>query len=289
MPNFLMLEPVITRTKEDLTILIPGLNGSGLELGQLPRFLESAGHNVLIPDLPGFLFGAPASKFTDWVQTLHQTIDKQKEVYSIVNLVGISMGATLAALVATQRADISSLALMSPVLKYDGWSVPFYRPALDFFYFLGARNWEYSEREPFGVKNIDLRRRISEKFKTSKVSEVGAASISARHLHEAKGLMASAKNSLHHLSCRLLVIQSVEDDTCSVWSAGEILERCTSEVRRVIWLGNSYHIVTIDNEREIVLNEVLNFIAQTSAVEKHTIDSATADNRKVLKLRVGYE
>ena len=284
-----MLEPAITQTKQDLTILIPGLNGSGLELGQLPRFLEAAGHEVLIPEIPGFLFGTPASKFTSWVQELHLIIDKQKEIYAAVNLVGISMGATLATLVAAQRTDISSLVLMSPVLKYDGWSVPFYRPILDFFYFLGAHNWEYSEREPFGVKNIDLRRRISEKFKTSKVSEVGAASISARHLHEAKGLMASAKDSLHDLSCRLLVIQSVEDDTCSVWSASEILEHCRSELRRVIWLGNSYHIVTIDNEREIVLNEVLNFIARTSAVEKHAIDPATSDNRKVLKLRVGYE
>jgi carboxylesterase len=284
-----MLEPVISPTKQDLTILLPGLNGSGLELGQLPRFLEAAGHDVLIPEISGFLFGAPASKYNSWVQDLHQIIDKQKETYAFVNLAGISMGATLATLVAAQRTDISSLVLMSPVLKYDGWSVPFYRPILDFFYFLGARNWEYSEREPFGVKNIDLRRRIGEKFKTSKVSEVGAASISARHLHEAKGLMARAKDSLHNLSCRLLVIQSVEDDTCSVWSASEILEHCKSELRRVIWLGNSYHIVTIDNEREIVLNEVLNFIAQTSAVEKHAIDPATSNNRKVLKLRVGYE
>ena len=284
-----MLEQVINQSKHDLTILIPGLNGSGLELGQLPRFLEAAGLDVLIPEIPGYLFGSSASKFNSWVQELHQIIDAQKEIYSVVNLAGISMGATLATLVATQRTDISSLVLMSPVLKYDGWSVPFYRPILDFFYFLGLRHWEYSEREPFGVKNIDLRRRISEKFKTSKVSEVGAASISARHLHEAKGLMASAKNSLYNLTCRLLLIQSVEDDTCSVWSANEILERCKSEVRRVIWLGNSYHIVTIDNEREIVLNEVLNFIAQTSAVEKHAMNPTTSDNRKVLKLRAGYE
>lgn len=283
-----MFEPGTNQSKHDLTILLPGLNGSGLELGQLPRFLEAAGHDVLIPELPGFLFGSPASKFTDWVQELHRIIDIQKDTYSVVNLAGISMGATLAALVAGQRTDIASLVLMSPVLKYDGWSVPFYRPILDFFYFLGLRNWEYSEREPFGVKNVDLRRRISEKFKISKVSDVGAISISARHLHEAKGLMSSTKDSLYNLGCRLLLIQSVEDDTCSVWSANEILEHCQSEVRRVIWLGNSYHIVTIDNEREIVLNEVLNFISQTSAIEKHVMDSTT-DNRKVLKLRAGYE
>jgi carboxylesterase len=204
-------------------------------------------------------------------------------------LVGISMGATLAMLTASQRTDISSLILLSPVLKYDGWSVPFYRPLLDLFYLLGARNWEYSEREPFGVKNIDLRRRISEKFKTSKVSEVGAISISARHLHEAKGLMSKAQDAALHVTSRLLIVQSVEDDTCSVWSATKILDRAKSELRRVIWLGNSYHIITIDNEREIVLNEVLHFISQTSAVERHAVDKSVDENRKVLKLRVGYE
>ena len=284
-----MLETSKHLEKHDLTIIIPGLNGSGLELGQLPRFLEAAGHDVLIPEINGFLFGQPASNFNTWASQLHQIIDEKKEIYEVINLAGISMGSTLALLIASQRTDIASLVLMSPVLKYDGWSVPFYRPLLDLFYFFGVRNWEYSEREPFGVKNIDLRRRISEKFKTSKVSEVGAASISARHLHEAKGLMAKAKDSSLNVSSRLLVIQSVEDDTCSIWSAKKILERVKSEFRRTIWLGNSYHIITIDNEREIVLNEVLNFISHSSAVEKHTSSFAANENRKVLKLRAGYE
>lgn len=284
-----MLEDTQKPQKHDLTILLPGLNGSGMELGQLPRFLESAGHDVLIPEIPGFLFGEPASHFKTWISQLHHIIDEKRHEYEIINIAGISMGATLATVVASQRTDIASLVLMSPVLKYDGWSVPWYRPMLDLFYLLGLRNWEYSEREPFGVKNIDLRRRIGDKFKTSKVSEVGAASISAKHLYQAKGLMSAAQHGLHHLTTRLLVIQSVEDDTCSIWSAEEILSRCRAEMRRVIWLGNSYHIVTIDNEREIVLNEVLHFISQTSAVEKHSVDIGHHDNRKVLKLRVGYE
>ncbi len=284
-----MLEEVKKPEKRDLTIIIPGLNGSGMELGQLPRFLESSGHDVLVPEIDGFLFGNPASSYKSWISQLHHIIDDKQNEYEIVNLVGMSMGATLAAVVASQRTDIASLTLMSPVLKYDGWSVPWYRPILDVFYFMGLRNWEYSEREPFGVKNIDLRRKIAEKFKTSKVSEVGAISISARHLHEAKRLMSYAINALHGLNSRLLLIQSVEDDTCSIWSAEKILYLCKSELRRVIWLGNSYHIVTIDNEREIVLNEVLHFISQTSAVEKHFVSSLYDTTRKVLKLRVGYE
>jgi carboxylesterase len=247
-----------------ITILLPGLNGGGLELGQLPGFLNSNGFDTLIPKIDGYLFGTAPDSFEDWISQVHNAIDEIKGRYRTINLAGISMGSTLALAVASQRTDISSIALLSPVLRYDGWSVPWYRFLLDIAYNLGVRNWKYSEREPFGIKNLDLRRRIRDKFKANELSEVGAPLITARHLHEAKGLMSYVTKSLDAISSRLLIIQSVEDDTCTVWSAEKILSNTKSDLRRVIWLGNSYHIVTVDNEREIVLNEVLRFFTKSA-------------------------
>lgn len=251
--------------KESITILLPGLNGGGMELGQLPSFLKSNGFDAVIPDIDGYLYGNPADKYENWIWQVHNAIDNLKGQYKTVNLAGISMGATLALAVASQRVDISSIALLSPVLRYDGWSVPWYRFLLDIAYILGIRNWSYSEREPFGIKNPDLRRRVRDKFKAHEISEVGAPLITAKHLHEAKGLMSYVRSNLDSITSRLLIIQSVEDDTCTTWSAEQILDKTKSDLRRTIWLGNSYHIVTIDNEREIVLNEVLRFFARASA------------------------
>jgi carboxylesterase len=254
----------IGATKDTITILLPGLNGGGLELGQLPSFLNTNGFNTVAPEIKGYLYGSPADDYESWVSQVHNCIDELKNQYKTVNLAGISMGATLALGVAAQRVDISSIALFSPVLRYDGWSVPWYRFILDIAYSLGIRDWKYSEREPFGIKNPDLRRRIREKFKANELSEVGAPLITARHLHEAKGLMAYVTKNLDSISSRLLLIQSVEDDTCSVWSAEKILASVRSDLRRTIWLGNSYHIITIDNEREIVLNEALRFFSRAA-------------------------
>ena len=247
-----------------ITILLPGLNGGGLELGQLPGFLGSNGFKTLIPKINGYLYGSEPDYFEDWVSQVHNAIDEIKDEYKTINLAGISMGSTLALAVASQRSDISSIALLSPVLRYDGWSVPWYRFLLDIAYKFGIRNWKYSEREPFGIKNPDLRRRIRDKFKANELSEVGAPLITARHLHEAKGLMSYVIKNLDAISSRLLIVQSVEDDTCTVWSAEKILSDAKSDLRRVIWLGNSYHIVTIDNEREVVLNEVLRFFTRAA-------------------------
>lgn len=250
--------------QESITILLPGLNGGGMELGQLPSFLKSNGFDTVIPQIDGYLFGTPAGSYDSWIGEVHNVIDNFRGKYKTINLAGISMGATLALAVASQRVDISSIALLSPVLRYDGWSVPWYRFLLDIAYNLGVRNWSYSEREPFGIKNPDLRRRVRDKFKAHELSEVGAPLITAKHLHEAKGLMSYVAQNLDSITSRLLIIQSVEDDTCTTWSAEQILAKSKSDLRRTIWLGNSYHIVTIDNEREIVLNEVLRFFARAS-------------------------
>ena len=254
----------IGASKDSITILLPGLNGGGLELGQLSSFLNSNGFNTVLPEIKGYLYGSPADHYETWFSQVHNCIDKLKDQYRNINLAGISMGSTLALALATQRDDITSIALLSPVLRYDGWSVPRYRFLLDIAYMLGIRNWNYAEREPFGVKNADLRRRIREKFKSQELSEVGASLITARHLHEAKGLMSYTTKNLDSITSRLLLIQSVEDDTTSIWSAEKILANVKSDLRRTIWLGNSYHIITIDNEREIVLNETLRFFARVA-------------------------
>jgi carboxylesterase len=46
------------------------------------------------------------------------------------------------------------------------------------------------------------------------------------------------------------------------------MSNISSETCRMIWLGNSYHMITVDNEREVVANEVNNFINQTIEKDK---------------------
>lgn len=268
-----------------LVVLLPGLNGSKLELGLLPKYIEQSGFDVVIPNINGYEHGEPASSLESWLGEAHSFLDSKSNQYQSIHLIGLSMGATLALSLAQTRSDIRSISLLSPALKYDGWSVPWYEPLLHFFYFLGFNNWKYSEREPFGLKNKDLRRRIKERFQTSKLTEVGALEISAKHLHEAKRLMKLALAGLKDIRAKVLVIQSIEDDTCSTWSAETILKCIPSDVKRVIWLGNSYHIITIDNEREVVLNEVIRFLDSSLAQDVGLDAYSSRSNIKQLKLR----
>jgi carboxylesterase len=130
-------------------------------------------------------------------------------------------------------------------------------------YKIGIRNWHYKESEPFGVKNKELRRHIRKAVLSNSVSELGAAHLPAKHLYQSLQLIKDAKKSLEEVSADTLIIHAVDDETASPKNPDLILSHIASETRRVIWLGNSYHMITVDNEREIVANEVINFIKQS--------------------------
>jgi carboxylesterase len=158
--------------------------------------------------------------------------------------------------------------ILSPVFLFDGWSVPWYYPFLALLYKFGIRNWHFKEREPFGVKNVELRRHIRKAVMANTVSELGAAHLPAVHLYQSLELVKATKKDLSSITADTLIIHAIDDETASPKNPEIIMDRISSETCRMIWLGNSYHMITVDNEREVVANEVNNFINETIEKEK---------------------
>jgi carboxylesterase len=247
-------------------ILLPGLCGSELEMGAIPRMLRQANHTYVIPRIPGYSAHTEITDYPDWINSVEEVVATLNSDHRSVSIVGLSMGATLALAVASRNSYVTNLALLSPVVLFDGWSVPWYYPLLSVIYRLGIRNWHYKETEPFGVKNKDLRRHIKKAVMANSVSELGAAHLPAKHLYQSLQLIKEAKEYLSDVTADALIIHAIDDETASPKNPEIILARIKSETRRVIWLGNSYHMITVDNEREVVANEVCNFLSQ--AIEK---------------------
>jgi carboxylesterase len=247
-------------------ILLPGLCGSELEMGAIPRMLPQANHTYVIPRIPGYSAHTEITDYPDWINSVEEVVATLNSDHRSVSIVGLSMGATLALAVASRNSYVTNLALLSPVVLFDGWSVPWYYPLLSVIYRLGIRNWHYKETEPFGVKNKDLRRHIKKAVMANSVSELGAAHLPAKHLYQSLQLIKEAKEYLSDVTADALIIHAIDDETASPKNPEIILARIKSETRRVIWLGNSYHMITVDNEREVVANEVCNFLSQ--AIEK---------------------
>ena len=243
-----------------VVILLPGLCGSELEMGVIPRLLRQSDHSYVIPRIPGYSAHTGLKDYQEWIETVDQLVYDLNSSYKSVSLVGLSMGATLALAVSERNANIKCLSLLSLVIFFDGWSVPWYYPFLSFIYKLGVRNWHYKESEPFGVKNKDLRRHIRKAVMANSVSELGAAHLPAKHLYQSLQLVAATKKNLEDITSDVLIIHAIDDETASPKNPDFLISKIASETCRVIWLGNSYHMITVDNEREVVANEVIKFI-----------------------------
>lgn len=252
-----------------VVIMLPGLCGSALEMGAIPRLLQQSDLSYVIPKIPGYSAHTQLTNYPDWIEFVDQLASDLSSTHKSVSIVGLSMGATLALSVASRNHQIRSLSLLSPVLMFDGWSVPWYYPFLSLIYKIGIRNWHYKETEPYGVKNKELRRHIRKAVEANSVSELGAAHLPAKHLYQSLQLVKDAKKSLNEIRADVMIIHAIDDETASPKNPDLILHNISSETRRVIWLGNSYHMITVDNEREIVANEVINFLKQSE--EKRTL------------------
>lgn len=256
--------------RRNSVLLIPGLCGTYRELGAIPKVLEDSGYDVTIAEIPGYADKNGPINWISWLEDLNQQFSILRNDSDTAMLVGLSMGATLALKLAQKRDDIDGMVLLSPVLRYDGWSTPFYHLLIRLAYWIGFRNWSWQEKPPYGIANLELRKRVQKAVEQGDASEVGAAFVSARHMHAAQLMMADVRLWLGHIHTPTLVIHAVDDETAAPRNAEEILSRINSEVRRVIWLGDSYHIITVDNEREIVVNETTRFLddCRQSALSK---------------------
>lgn len=256
-------------TNGHAVVLLPGLCGSELEMGVIPRLLKQSGYSYAFPLIKGYSAHTGITPYKNWIDDVEQFVADLMVTHSSVSLIGLSMGATLALAAAARNTKIQSLSILSPVFIFDGWSVPWYYPFLKFIYLLGIRNWHYKETAPYGVKNLEMRKRIKKAVMSNDVSELGAAHLPARHLIESLKLIKETRSELSSVNSDVLIIHAIDDETASPKNPDLILKFIASETRRVIWLGNSYHIITVDNEREIVANETINFIAQS--IKRHEI------------------
>lgn len=247
-------------------LLLHGLSSSPLELRFLARLLADEGFIVHTPTLSGYSAGSGHEKMEHWIDSAVAEFDTLAARYRHVSVCGLSMGATLAAAVAHERPAVRAMLLLSITLNYDGWAIPWYRFLLDYVYYTPLRSrYRYREREPYGLRNEALRLKIARAMQKNQISEVGPASISLPALHEATRLARSVRRKLKNISADCLLIHAIDDETSSPHNARFVSANVGASFMRTIWLDDSYHMITSDNEREAVARECALFLRESAA------------------------
>jgi carboxylesterase len=270
--------PNLQHSTPHVVVLFHGLRSTPLELAYLVNYLQKSGVVVETPSFDGYSYGTGISSWRSWLEQAKEIVCTiQASHPGKVSVGGLSLGATLALAVSAELEGLCSVIALSTTLRYDGWAVPWYRFLLPLGEAIGfGRFYEYREREPYGVKNEHLRELVKKALESNHVSEVGGESFTLRHLVEGDKLCRYTIRHLPSITADLLAIHAIDDEVASVRNAEMVIGNVSSVIKEAIFLGNSYHIITVDNERETVCAEVADFL--TAALQrKHGDTKVKAD------------
>lgn len=245
-------------------LLIHGLAGSPQEMRSLAKRLEYAGYDVHIPLLPGHGTSPgdlARTTWHDWYRLVRETFVDLSARYQTVSVAGLCMGSLLALKLGREFGPcINALSVISTTLAFDGWTIPWYRCFLPLGYYTPLRYvYSFPERAPYGIKNRRIRDRVAR--------DIGQATFHyaktpVRAIHQMEKLIKAVKRDIPHITVPTCIIHAHEDDITSSRSAHYLERHLGSHMQRTLWLDDSYHLATLDNQRELVAQTTLQFFLE---------------------------
>lgn len=261
-----MTTAIFHRGSRIAVLLIHGLTGTPKEMDSVAMRLHRYGFTVSIPVLPGHCSDISDLLKTDRLDWLRAISDEYKRLVSEGYLVfagGLSAGASMGIILAHHFPDMRGLALYAITLKCNGWAVSKFSFMLPLLlkipYF--RHHYHFQEAPPYGIKNEQLRERIVMKLQSGDSSAAGHTNTPGTMLREVLRLAKEAKQVMPQTRVPALIIHAREDDVTDI-SNSRYVERHYGGQTEFIQLEESYHLVTIDQERQKVAEATARFFYQ---------------------------
>ena len=225
-------------------LLLHGFGDTPQTLSLLARRLHKAGYSVYAPLLPGHgrtMDVFKRSRAEEWIDAAKLALLSMRARADGVSIVGLSMGAALAALLAAEDHATSALVLIAPYLGMPRRL----RFAAATHWLWGAWAGEINARNPRSIHDAIERER-----------NLAYGSVTGRTLFELSKVVRRARKALPRVNAPTLIIQSREDPRVSPRIAEFALEQLGASEKQLVWTEGAGHIITVDYGRERVFSEV---------------------------------
>jgi len=262
-------------------LLIHGLGGTPIELKLVAKGLARHGIKVHCCQLAGHCGSSDdlvASNWHDWYASVEHAFDKLRAECDTVVVGGLSMGAILGLHLAAQRpGQVHGLPLYAPTLWYDGWSMPWYRfmihagMASPFGRWIIRKFCQFVETEPYGIKDPTIRAVVVAAMNTGDTTQAGILVTPGEAIIQLYRLAGVVKKELPDIEAPAFIVQAREDDLSSLKNT-EYLQRHLGGLVDTLILDDSYHIVTVDRQRDLLIDGTVAFamlLASRMASEEH--------------------
>lgn len=241
-------------------LLLHGLGGTPAEVRFVAMGLNKAGYTVHTPQLVGHGTGSDGdSKWQDWYRSARAALIELRKECDTVIVGGLCMGAILGLHLAARQPDkVQGVALFSPTLWINGWAMPW---TMRLFNLVHSRRFAklmtFPDAESLGIKCPRVRSFVKQALASS--PEYGSAGVPATMVLEHRRMVKAAINILPRVRQRTLIVHSREDDYAALDNATYLQGELTGGVEMVV-LEDSYHMVTLDKQRHVVVEKARAFL-----------------------------
>lgn len=237
---------------EHACLLLHGLGGGSFEMQPLGEHLHARGHTVQTLNYPGHDRKAaimPASRWEEWYAHVEESFLALSERCRLVSVVGFSTGSLLGLHLAASH-PVDRLVALSPFLAVRHQWYYVLRP--EQYLFSVGHLVPFVPKLAAPLKDREMRRHAA-----------NASYFRTFSLHSARSaflLIREVKNELRHVKAPILIIQSPRDRVVAPEGAEYLYREIASSVKKMHWLRESDHIVTLDVEREEVFERIAEFL-----------------------------
>ena len=221
-------------------LLLHGFTGNSSDVRQLGRFLQKKGYTSYAPHYEGhaappeeILKSSPFVWFKEALDGYDFLVEKG---YDEIVVAGLSLGGCYALKLSLNRDVKGIITMCSPMyIKTEG---SMFDGVLEY-----ARNFKKYEGKDETTINKEM-----DAFQPSET------------LKELQGQIQDVRDHVDEVMDPLLVVQAEQDQMINTDSANIIYNESESDEKDIKWYANSGHVITIDKEKELVFEDVYQFL-----------------------------
>ncbi len=222
-------EPFFLKGNNIGILLCHGFVGTPQSVRDLGEQLHSYGFTVLAPRLSGHgttIYDMETAKHTDWLSDLEESFFQLKKTCQTVFVIGQSMGGALSLRLAAKFPEINGVMTINAALQV---------PAFDQY------------RSGNGPRFIE---EGAPDIKDPQATEITYNHVPLTAVLELQKLIDETPKHLDAVRSPVLVLTSPEDHVVPPENSIQILQTISSTVKEQILLQNSYHVASLDYDKD---------------------------------------
>lgn len=234
-------EPFKFEGNDTGVLVLHGFTGTTHSMRYLGERLAEAGFTVCGPRLKGHgthYEDMEQSTYQEWIESVEEGYQWLKERTKQIFVTGLSMGGTLTLYTAIKHPEVKGI---MPI-----------NAAIDMPEMAQLRGMS----EP---RFLDA---IGSDIKAEGVVELAYDKVPVKAVQGILALMDETREQLTSISCPALIFRSIEDHVVPPSNSDLIYETIPSSDKRIIDLHDSYHVATLDNDKEKIADGCIAFIKE---------------------------